>query len=457
MWPLRSIAFFLSFLFAGAATFVNPIWGVVNYMAVYQANPAVTWWGKPVMALGMRFSLLAVIFTVLAVILSRRNVPKVRPWLSMWEVGAVLLVAIAGLNLALGISRDTISWFQFEKLWKVLFFVLILARLTSVRRNLKIVLWTLVLGSLYIGYDAYTAPPSAFIQGRLERVGGPDFSTTSGAAAHLGAMLPLIGTAFLISKRWRWKMVAAVSGAFTFNAVILCRTRSAFVGMAIGILAALLVAPRVRRYRIHVLLVFGALATFSLTDDHFWERMSTMTSREKLDADAAAVSRKEIWNASFRMLADHPFGIGPGNFTKLIGSYDSRHHRRATHNSLVVCFVELGCQGGILYLSMIGGSFWFLRRSSMLAHLSDEPVETKIIAYGFFVSLVTYLVTALGTQRFYCESLWWVLVLPLCLFRVVNGEVADREDFVEAVEDEDSTEPDSIIPESVAPAVPFGI
>jgi len=82
----------------------------------------------------------------------------------------------------------------------VLLFTLVLGRLAASRKNFHIVLWTLVAGSLYIGYDAYTAPARSFVLGRLERIGGPDFSTTSGAAAHLAAMLPLIGAAFLTSK-----------------------------------------------------------------------------------------------------------------------------------------------------------------------------------------------------------------------------------------------------------------
>ena len=60
MWPLRSIAYFIFFWVTCAASLINPIWGVVNYILVYQANPTVTWWGKPITDLGLRFSLIAV-------------------------------------------------------------------------------------------------------------------------------------------------------------------------------------------------------------------------------------------------------------------------------------------------------------------------------------------------------------------------------------------------------------
>jgi O-antigen ligase len=123
------------------------------------------------------------------------------------------------------------------------------------------------------------------------------------------------------------------------------------------------------------------------------------------------------------MVGDYPLGVGPGNFTQKIGDYDSSHRWRASHNSVVACFTELGIQGGILFLLIMGGSARLLHRSVKLAKHSDYPMETSILAYAFFASFVTYIVTALGTQRLYCESFWWVMALPLCLYRATAREV----------------------------------
>ncbi len=422
MWPLKSILYFVLFWAACVMALVNPIWGVMNYMFVYQTDPTDTWWGRPLADIGMRFSLLAAGSTVLGMALGRRNAPHVRPMFSMWEWGLVVLFIIAMCNVAIGVGFNATARTEFDKFWKVLLFTLILVRLASVRRNLHMVMWALVAGCLYLGYDAFTASPSSFLLGRLETIGGPDFSTSSGAAAHFSAMLPIIGATFLIAKNWKWRLLSLFSGALTVNAIIMCRTRSAFIGLIVGIMAAFLAAPRAKRYRIHTLLICGSALAFSLTDDHFWIRMNTLTDRSLLESDLATVSRREIWWASLRIIADHPFGVGVGNFTKVIGDYDPRHHKRSSHNSLVVCFVELGIQGGIVFILIVMGSVWFLYQSDKWADRSDAPLETRLIVYGFLVSLVTYLVTALGTQRFYCESFWWVLGLPLALHRVVLAE-----------------------------------
>ena len=431
MWPLKTILYFGAFWVACAMSLLNPIWGLINYMIVYQTDPTATWWGLPLVDLGMRFSLLAAGFTMLGMIVARRRMPKIRSAFGWWELGVCAIFVIAAINTLTGLEYGPSARWNFEKLWKLLLFALILGRLAASRENLKLVLWTLVIGSLHIGYDAYTAPVGAFVLGRLENVGGPDFSTTSGAAAHLSAMLPLIGAVFLTTKHWRWKLVAGLSGALTVNAIIMCRTRSAFIGLVVGALIALLAAPRARRYRIHIFLIAGALTAFSLTDDHFWKRMGTLIDSQVMATDLATVSRQEIWVASLHILADYPLGIGVGNFPRVIGDYDERHYKRSTHNSVVVCFVELGIQGGVVFLSLFFGSLFLIYRCTRLAPGTRDPLETQILAYGMLISLVTYFVTALGTQRFYCESFWWVMILPLSLYRLT---VAERAALVEVPE-----------------------
>ncbi len=423
MWPFRTILYFLCFWLGCFAALVNPIWGVVNYVMAYQMNPPITWWGTPLVNIGMRFSMLAIGFTLLGLITGRRHVPDARPRGSMWELGVLGLIAIAVLAIPLGIGYSGTAQYAFEKFWKLQVFVLILVRLVTTRRNLKLLIWAIVGGSFYLGYDAFTAPYRSFLLGRLEAFGGPDISTSSGASAHLVAMLPIIGIAFLISKQWKWKIAAAITGGFTFNAVVLCRTRSAFVGLLCGLIAAVLMAPRTRRYRIYSLLAVGSVVAFSLTDSNFRERMNTLTTRETLDKDEAVVARVDIVRAATEMLSDHPMGVGLGNFSRIIGQYDSRHRNRSPHNTLVMAFCELGILGGLLFMAICAESVRLIYKCSRLANQTGAPLETKLIAYGLLVSVVSYLVAGLGTERFSCESFWWVLALPLCLYRIVYQEI----------------------------------
>ena len=76
---------------------------------------------------------------------------------------------------------------------------------------------------------------------------------------------------------------------------------------------------------------------------------------------------------------------------------------------------------------MVAGAVRFLYLAAKLADDTDDPVDTKLIAYGFLIAFVTYITAGLGTERFYCESFWWVLVLPMCLYRAVVREAAAYE------------------------------
>lgn len=423
MWPLKTIFYFSMFWLGCLAALFNPIWGVANYMMAYQAHPPYYWWGRPLVELGMRFSLLAVIFTILGLFLARRRVPECRPMFSGWELGVFLLLAIAALNTVFGVDYGPFARYAFEKFWKLQVFVLILARLAITRRNLFVVIWSIVAGSFYLGYDALTASPDKFLLGRLESFGGPDIATSSGAAAHLTAMLPIIGIAFLAASRWKWKAMAAAAGGLAVNAIILCRTRSAFIGLMVGAVVAVLMAPRARRFRIHLLLIVAAGVGISQTDSYYWERMKSLFQSELLTTDQAVTSRVDIWKASARMLSDYPMGVGLGNFSRMIERYDPRYRHRSPHNTFIMCVCELGILGGIVFLYILFESLRLLYRSTRLAHLTERPLETKFMVYGMLVSLCSYVVAGLGTERFSCESYWWIMVFPLCLHRMVVQEV----------------------------------
>ena len=61
--------------------------------------------------------------------------------------------------------------------------------------------------------------------------------------------------------------------------------------------------------------------------------------------------------------------------------------------------------------------------------------------------MVTYFVTSLGTQRFYCESFWWVLVLPLALHRLVVAEIRAKAEEHELAEKRAVMPDDEFYPE----------
>ncbi len=434
MWPIKTTVFFFGFIAACALSLVYPIIGIVNYMMVYMLNPDKMWWGKPLDSFGLRYSMMAGVCLILGMIINAKRLPRTRGMFSGWTILLILFVAIALASGLIGYGYSNYSMNILDKQVKVTIFLLCLLKLATTRRNFTIVIWTLVIGTMLIGYDAYSAPADDFFAGRLNFVGGPDFRDSSGLAAHMAAMLPLAGAAFLATPSWRWRAMAAISGALAVNTIIQCRTRSAFIGLAAGLAVALIMAPRGRKGRIYVALSIGMIGAFSLTDGHFWNRMSTVAQPAEYSTDDTIESRFELWTVAGMMFADHPLGVGVGKFRDKIGSYRTpglEHAfsvpKRVTHNSFLLCATELGVQGLLVLLAIIATSLVAIWRTARMAKFCEQPQQLRILAYGCLLSLVIYVTAATFTDRLYTESYWWVLALPICLETAVWREVVARD------------------------------
>lgn len=424
MIPYRAIAFLLGFFGLTAASLAVPVLGVANYMLIYQIFPEHTWWYIPIAPLGIRYSMTAALSMIFGLLLNLGRLPRVRPLISLWDLTALGLVIVVICGDLIVARPSPVAGELTSKFVKVMIFVFCMTRITTTKRNYLIVMWALVLGSFYIGYDAWTAPRGAFEQGRLQRIGGPDFRHSSGLAAHMGAMLPLIGVAFMATKSWSLRAIALMSGALTLNTVVLCRTRSAFVGISVGIFAAVLTAPKRRRFRTYMVFMILAPCVYRLTDTMFWERMATLGDHTALRQESAAAGRLEIWAAASTLIAWHPFGVGIGNFQYRIHEVNYDLGQRAAHNSFILCWAELGIQGFVLFLLIISISIVQTWQCYSRAAQTDNPAWTRYMAYGIFLSLIISLSTQMFTERLYTESFWWLLALPGCLKRVVLRESA---------------------------------
>lgn len=434
MWPIKTCVFFVGFFAACIFALAYPIVGVCNYMLVYLVNPDKMWWGKPLESLEIRYSLTAGICLLMGMFISSNRLPKLRGFAFTWEVLLVFFAVIVAISSLIGTGNSDYGMVLLDKSFKMTIFLICLARMASVWPNYRIVIWTLVIGSLVIGYDAFYAPSDDFANGRLNFVGGPDFRESSGLAAHMASTLPLIGALFVTTKSWRWKLVPLIAGVFTVNTIVQCRTRSAFVGLMVGAAVAVLLAPRKRRMRVYSLLLVGAIGAGFLVDDRFWNRMSTMTDSKRYDNDTTIQSRLELWTVAASMFFDHPLGVGVGQFRQTSHDYESddfehafTQPHRVTHNSYLLCATELGIQGVLVLMAILAVSIHRGLRGLRLAAQADDPHAARMLAYGSLIAVVIYASTSAFTDRLYTESFWWILSLPICLERSLTRQVVAAE------------------------------
>ncbi len=407
----------------------SPLWGVLGYITHYNMGPEHQWWGRPLANMGIRLSFTLGAVTAASMILNWGSLSYGRQFLIGHEKLILLFLALAWaihLGSEATVGRYTTVDHPVVKFTKVVLFLMMLTHVVTTERRLDWLIWGLVIGALILGLEAYDTPRSQFTKGRLDRVGGPDFREANYLAAYLVAMLPLIAAQFFRSG-WLGKVLCLGAGAFAANAVILTRSRGGVVAIAVGSLATLVMAPKQHRGKIVIGLIVAGLGFYALSDPQFRARASTI-ARPGEQRDPASESRIQIWRGAVKMLAANPLGVGVGNFYQRIGRYAPGHPRRDAHNTYLRCACELGLQGIAVFIALLISAFLLAKRAIGRAH--ELPAKSRANAeylyFGIVVSICTFLGSFITMSLIYFEGMWWVLALPVCLYRVVANLHADQ-------------------------------
>lgn len=428
--------------FFGVACFAalwNPVWGIVGYIGHYSVGPEQQWWAGPINRLGLRYSFILAAVTAAGMMF---NWGKLRFGSSVLNRHELLMLLFLGLVwLMTVLSPETVGRYTGPtdhpsvKLTKVYIFIFMMSHVVTYVQNLDRLLWVLCLGALVLGIQAWETPYSAFNKGRLEGVGGADFSDANRFAGYMGSMLFIIASQFMRSD-WRGKMGAAVTWAFTANAVVLARSRGAFLGVIVGMLVALALAPKNYRSKVLVGIILLGSGGFYLSDPQFLDRVSTINESAE-ERDSSSQSRIEIWAGATKMVLANPLGVGVGNFYQNIGRYAPNHPGRDAHNTFVRCAGELGLPGLAVFSAIVISAFVTLHRTiKRAAELpGDETSRVMWASYGTICALTVMLTYGMTGTLVYTEYLWWMLAIPLCLERVLDNLVADQLEAEESLED----------------------
>jgi O-antigen ligase len=426
---MRALLFISLFaLCAGRALFA-PQFGVYGYISDYIIGPATQWYAVPLRRFGIRYSFTLAFMTLSGLIFYWSKLRQGKKTLQNQEILMLIFLGLIWFSSFLGpetVNPSAKVDSPAIKFTKITFFCLMMTHIITERRKLNGLIWVIIVATLILGLQAYYAPRSSYVKGRLEGCGGPDFADSNRFGGVMAGMLFIIGTQLLRSG-WKGKCVCLVSGAFAANAVMLTQCRGALVGIANGLFTASLFAPKKYRIKIIIGIIIVCFGLFFVAGDQVLKRASTITSSEE-ERDSSAGSRLEIWEGGIKMMLDYPlFGVGPGNFYQFIEIYQPLHPGRDAHNTFVRTGGDLGVTGLILYVIILGNAFLKLLKFVRKSHDSNPEItkEYSWISFGFLTCITTIITYGMTGSLTYLELLWWMYMIPVCIQRSFENEMAD--------------------------------
>jgi glycosyltransferase involved in cell wall biosynthesis/O-antigen ligase len=234
-------------------------------------------------------------------------------------------------------------------------------------------------------------------------------------AAAFAAAIP-----FAVTERRHSRAVVIWAAAATIGAgIVSTGSRGAMLGLVVGAVVAVVFAPMSRRTRaiVAVGLAAAALAgAFALGPDWLVQRVAGIAG------DESVLNRLRIARAGLRMFADHPFGIGPGNYVIASDYYPEPGlppGLRDSHITYVTLLAEEGILGfigfvGALVAAVIAGV------GSTARSLSER---TRALAAAALAATAVLIVQSTTYSSESTKTLWMALGFCVAASSIAAAEV----------------------------------
>lgn len=395
----------------------RPIFGVMGYLAVYMTYDPDIWWGITFQQYLPRPSIVAMSFLLLGSLI---HIKKLKWSFSRREIELYLFLGsvwLSSLVFGAGIAPD--NWVYLDKITKIFIFIFFFIRVVNSENKYKLIMWTFVLGAMFLAVQAHTVSSGYFYRGRLESLGGIDFRESNGIAAFLALAMTFLGIQMLHAPWWK-KMVYVFGIALLLNAIIMTQSRAIFLGIVIAACFVMLWPPKGLRTRVYIFLILGILLFFTLSGTKFYDRMQTIEDTIATK-QGEALKRLDFWKASVLIFMDYPLGVGVKNFEKIVSFYDPNIKDRDAHNTYVLCYSEIGILGIFLFLIILGEAWLQLRRVDKIRMDKGQGRKKSLDVFALRIVYLIYLLGYMMTHSIlYTEILWILLSMPICLENAVQ-------------------------------------
>ncbi len=411
------------FVGIGYSFIMDPFYGLMTYMFEYYTHRS---WAEGVYP-PLRYS-----FVVGGVILvcyfvhwnKFRNRSFSDPSMKYLLLLVINMAILTPFAISVELSYERLI--QFMKLVGLYYFM---SRIVRDRKKYNQFIWFQVWGNFLFGWRAFRR--GGMTAGRLENIGGVDTANSNHLAGHMIMILPFIGNMFFFGNKWV-RIGALIAAPLIINALILCNSRGAFLGMIAMAISFIFLSRviNIRGYRKKVIvgLALGSILFLWLANAQFWERMWTIPVYTE---DGSAMSRTTSWKAATRMIKDEPFGSGGDGWElsspKYIPEIVEAHggELRTVHNTYLMMATDWGIQGLVLYSLFLVMIFVKLHKIRKREGSKDD-LFFKSESLAIEVALIGFLVAAFFGNRIYAEGVYWYCALAASLDNIQRKELEEN-------------------------------
>ncbi len=403
-----------------------PIAGIVGYFVIYATYSTKTWYGYQLQTVFLRPSLLAAAVLLISCIINHNQLS----WKISRKEIEIYLFAITAFVVShfFGVYVTEDSDFYIEKLFKVSLFIFLMIRTVNTIDKFNIMLWPFIGGSIFLCWQAQQI--GGFHDGRLNNIGGVDFSEANAFASFLIFSVILLGFKLFKAPLWKKGIIVVCIGVLS-KTFIMTQSRAVFMGLFFGGCYVLFSSPRKIRIQILIYAAAALVMLSILASENFWNRMGSIDDQagkisqtDALINEQVELSRIDYWKSSIYIFKDHPMGIGVKNFTNVVPLYDPRNPGMDAHNTYVLCYTELGVAGGALFLIILFETFLQFRRIKKMIRYLADPFDVEMLFFSLTSFVIVYTTGPMVTHSYlYSEFLWIILALPICLEQAVRQEI----------------------------------
>lgn len=339
------------------------------------------------------------------------------------------LVLLAVMGLGIGFAPNTYAAFMATRNMGVLFICICLplqAHVNSVRR---VRVW--IYGFLVIA--AYVGGWAAFHGGFGP--GGAGNYDENYVATLMGMAVGIAYFSFLAEKRLAVKALLIVAMVTFVAAMANAQDPSRGGFIALCVVGIYCVGRSPRKAMGFGLLALLGLALLAIAGPAYWAEIDTSTDYK----DGTGDIRLEVWKCGLRMWKAHPFfGVGAGNFTWVIGDYQSPEQFAkfghslggaiVAHSMFVEMLAELGSVGAIALIVLLWYTWTDLRSVRDAASASvakDDIAQIRLYADGMRAGLLAVLVNGIFLSIFYYSYVWLLLAVgsafPFIMRRILRS------------------------------------